>query len=120
MAEDADLSEYEAGIYVWSLDTDVLFGDTAIADLFGMDADQTVSGLPLSAYLARVVPEDKATVSRAIAQAVRDGQPYHAEYRVIDRLGDVRWVMALGRCFRDKTGNPVHHAGIVYPLERLA
>ena len=54
-----------------------------------MDADQTVSSLPLSACLARVVPEDKATVSRAIAQDVRDGPPYHAENRVVDR-GEMR------------------------------
>jgi PAS domain-containing protein len=114
-----DETEEEAGIYSWCLDTDTLYGDTAIAALFGLDPSATVRGLPLSAYLDRIAAQDRQAVAGSIARAVADGQPYRSEYRVINRHGTPRLVMALGRCFRDKNSNPINYSGIIYPIDRL-
>jgi PAS domain S-box-containing protein len=116
---EAVVDEIEAGIFTWCLETDTLFGDSAVGELFGLDPADTLKGLPIGAYLSRIVEEDRIAVASAISQAVRDGQPYRAEYHVIDSNGDVRPVAAFGRCFRDKTGNPIHYAGIVHPLDQL-
>jgi PAS domain-containing protein len=109
----------DPGIFTWSLDTDVLYADNLIALLFGLRPADTISGLPLSTYIARIHPEDREIVGQLIAQAVRSGLPYHAEYRVLNADDDPRWVIAMGRCFRDRNGNPSHYAGIVYPLDLM-
>jgi len=112
-------SDEEAGIYTWCMEDDILYGDTALAALFGLDAAATLSGLPVTDHMVRVHPDDRGDLASRIRQAVEDGDPYRAEYRVIDAVGKIRTVMAYGRCFRDKTGLPVHYAGIVHPLDHL-
>lgn len=109
----------EAGIYTWCLEHDTLYGDTALAALFGLDPAATLRGLPVTDYIARVHPDDQGTVAQMIREAVEDGGPYRAEYRVMDASGSIRPVMAFGRCFRDSTGIPVHYAGIVHPVDNL-
>jgi PAS domain S-box-containing protein len=109
----------EAGIYTWCLEDDTLYADTALAALFGLDPAATLKGLPVTDYIARVHPEDQGPLATLIRQAIEDGHPYRAEYRVLDAEGSIRPVVAFGRCFRDRTGHPVHYAGIVHPLDRL-
>ena len=113
------VEETEAGIFAWCLDTDILYGDSAVGELFGLNPNDTIMGLPIGDYLSRVVEDDRPRVAAAISQAVKDGQPYRAEYRVVDSSGAIRLVAAFGRCFRDRAGNPVHYAGIVHPLDAL-
>ena len=109
----------EAGIYTWSLDDDMLYGDTTVAGIFGLDPVETLRGLSISDYVERIHPADRGNVARLISTAVKDGKPYYAEYRAMDADGDVRQVISLGRCFRDRSGKPVHYAGIVYPVDRF-
>jgi PAS domain S-box-containing protein len=109
----------EAGIYTWCLEDDTLYGDTALAALFGLDPKKTLSGLPVTDYIARVHPDDQEAVADLIRIAVEGGNPYQAEYRVMDASGRVRPVMAFGRCFRDKAGVPAHYAGIVHSIDNL-
>jgi len=52
----------EPGIYTWDLDEDLLYADTLVAALFGLDPAETVEGLPLESYLARMHPNDRPTV----------------------------------------------------------
>lgn len=112
-------AEQEAGIYTWCLNTDTVYGDTAVADLFGIDPARTLNGLPIANYMERVHPEDRATLAKSISEAILNGSPYRSEYRVFDTDGRIREVMAFGRCFRDETGNPAYYAGIVHPIETL-
>lgn len=112
--------EEEAGIYTWSLADDRLYADTAIASLFGLEAFETIRGLPICHYLERIHQDDRGDAAQLIAQAVRDGEPYRTEYRVKNALDEYEQVMSVGRCFRDPTGNPTLYSGIVYPVRNLA
>lgn len=109
----------EAGVYTWFVEEDRLFGDTLIAALFGLDAEDTIAGLPLSNYLSRIHPDDRDKTKRLITQAMLDGQPYHAEYRVLNVLDQAIQVIALGRCFRNPDGTPFIYSGIIYPIDQL-
>ena len=111
--------EDEAGIFTWCLDEGRLYGDTMIAAIFGLDPRLTVTGLPVSDYADRIHAEDRPNVAALVSDAVRDGQPYRAEYRVIDPEGEAKWVIAFGRCFRDRTGNPKYYSGIIHPADGL-
>ncbi|MBB3741946.1 PAS domain-containing protein [Rhizobium sp. BK591] len=108
------LSE-EAGIFTWVLATDTVYADTALANLFGLDPEETIAGLPVMRYLDRIHPDDKPSVAKAISESVITGNPYRHDYRVFDRSGQMVTVAAFGRCFRDEAGNPSQYAGIVFP-----
>ncbi|MDM9625578.1 PAS domain-containing protein [Rhizobium sp. S152] len=110
------VSEEEPGIWTWCLEKNVFYADTALARLLGLDPDEALCGLSIEHYIASIHPLDRKRVAHSISEAVADGGPYFDEYRVEDCFGEIRKVMALGRCFRDRTGNPVHYAGITYPL----
>ena len=111
--------EDEAGIFTWCLDTEKLYGDTTVASIFGLDPHRTVTGLPVEAYAGRIHAEDRSTVATLVSEAIRDGRPYRAEYRVLDHTGSPRWVVSFGRCFRDHTGNPKYYSGIIHPADEL-
>jgi PAS domain-containing protein len=115
--DEAHLTMKESGVFTWDLSTNILHADAALADLFGIEPSATIAGLPVEAYLERIVSEDRPSVAQAISNAVLTGDPYHEEYRVLDRAGEVRKVMAFGRCFRDADGVPSLYAGIVFPVE---
>jgi PAS domain-containing protein len=119
MAAEDEVGVSEAGIYTWILADDRVFGDTLAAALFGLKAEDAIGGLPLAEFLARIHPDDQGQVVDLISRAVRDGEPYYAEYRVLNAEREPQHVMALGRCFRNESGMPFIYSGIVYPIERL-
>lgn len=117
-AED-HLAPTEAGIFTWVVESNLIFGDTLVASLFGLDPRQTVKGLPFESYLARVHEEDRAETKRLIKQAILDGQSYHAEHRLMNASGAYRWSVAMGRCFQNENSMPLFFSGIVYPIDQL-
>jgi hypothetical protein len=88
-----------------------------LAELCGLAPATTIAALPIEDYVGRIVEEDRASVAKAISEAVVTGEPYHEEYRVTDGAGEVRNLMAFGRCFRDTDGVPSLYAGIAFPVE---
>jgi len=119
-SDEDHLTTKESGVFTWALSTNILHADAALAELFGLDPDATIAGLPVNAYIDRIVEGDRPSVAKAINDAIISGNPYHEEYRVIDRSGHARKVMAFGRCFRDADGVPSLYAGIVFPVEEQA
>ena len=106
----------DAGLYTWDLGTDMLYADSALAELFGLDKAESEHGLPLTRYVERVHIEDRPMLAGAIRQAILTGQPFQESYRVHKSNGDAVRILAFGRCFRDGQGMPRFYAGIVFPM----
>jgi PAS domain S-box-containing protein len=106
----------DAGIYTWDIVRNLVFADSALAELFGMDPDATVRGLPLEDYLERVHPDDKPDLAKTISQAIVAEIAQQNIYRVQGSDGRYRTVAAFGRAFRDQSGSPVLYSGIVVPV----
>jgi PAS domain-containing protein len=106
----------EAGIFTWDIPADRLYADSAVADHFGLDRCDTENGLPLERYVARVHPDDKAALSKAIRFAIALSEPYQSHYRTERLDGSWSEVIAFGRCFYGPDGNPSHFSGIIYPM----
>ncbi|TAU35715.1 diguanylate cyclase [Rhizobium leguminosarum] len=107
----------EPGIFSWNLRADVVFGDSAIARLYGFSAETALNGQPMSSYLCRVHPDDLPSVALDIHNAIAGGKPYHCEYRVRDANDKFLDVVSLGRCFRSTDREPSQFAGIIYPVD---
>ncbi|MBB3390256.1 PAS domain-containing protein [Rhizobium sp. BK275] len=110
----------ETGFFIWDIVTNLLYGDGAVAEMFGLDPSDAASGLPLEAYISRIHPEDQPAAARIIHDTILTQEPEHQSYRTRCANGAFHQVMAFGRCFRDKNGIPSLYGGIVLPLPEEA
>ncbi|HSJ29965.1 MAG TPA: MASE1 domain-containing protein [Longimicrobiales bacterium] len=68
--------------------------------------------LPLEQLMGRVHPSDRARVSQTLAWSIRSGVPLDVELRIIEPLGDIRWIHSMGRVLRDDAGGPTRLIGL--------
>ena len=110
---EAALEAATVGIWSWDVVKDRLAGDRNFARMFSLPADEVVVGLPLSRYVVRIHPDDRAPVSALVEQAVETGGRYAADYRIVSPDGTVRWVEVRGRVYRDASGQPSTFPGVM-------
>jgi len=103
------------GTWDWNISDDQFIADTHFAQLHGVDP-LLASQLPISEYLQGVHPEDRAMVTRGIKHAITHGTEYAEEYRLLQPDGQVRWVFARGRCYKDHHGRPIRFLGAALDL----
>ena len=110
----------ETGFFTWDIVANLLYGDGAVAEMFGLDAAETASGLPLEAYISRIHPEDQPAAAKIIHDTILTQEAEHQSYRTRRANGAFHQVMVFGRCFRDKNGIPSLYGGIIFPLPEEA
>jgi DNA-binding CsgD family transcriptional regulator len=102
-AEGASSESVFVGVFDWNVDDDVVRGDGNLAEIFSKAPDEVAKGLPLSAFLETMHPDDVKPVEQSIAQAVQQRQSFAANYRV--RAGsEWKQVQAIGRCYQTEDG----------------
>ncbi len=94
---------------------DRFIADAHFAQLHGIDP-ALASQLPISDYLQGVHPEDRALIARSIKHCITHGTEYAEEYRLLKADGELRWVFARGRCYKDHHGRPVRFLGAALDL----
>ncbi|BCX67920.1 MULTISPECIES: PAS domain-containing hybrid sensor histidine kinase/response regulator [Pseudomonas] len=103
------------GTWDWDISEDRFIADAHFAQLHGIDP--AMSGqLPISAYLHGVHPEDRALIARSIKHCITQGSEYAEEYRLLQPDGQLRWVFARGRCYKDHHGRPIRFLGAALDL----
>ena len=103
------------GTWDWDIGEDRFIADAHFAQLHGVDP--ALSGqLPISDYLQGVHPEDRAMIARSIKHCITHGTEYAEEYRLLQADGEVRWVFARGRCYKDHHGRPMRFLGAALDL----
>lgn len=105
-----------AGVFTWEIDHDLFFADEAIARIFEILPHEAERGLPLLTYLDRIHPDDRARAAKSIHDTILSGGPCQQDYRILQRHGPPRQVMAFGRCFKGRNGGATHYAGIIQPV----
>jgi PAS domain S-box-containing protein len=58
-----------------------------------------------------VHPDDVANVRAAIERSLQEGAPYHVEFRVVHREGEVRWISTNGKVYYDAEGRALRMLG---------
>ena len=59
-----------------------------------------------------VLPEDRVSLSNAVANSLRSREPFYLEFRIVHPDGSVHWIGSRGAVMRDAEGEPVGLAGI--------
>lgn len=85
----------------------------------GMESDQPFAAF--EDFLGRVHPEDRARVRTAVGNAIREGKPYSADYRMLRAEGTVVTLHVTGEVERDEGGHPLRIMGTAQDItERYA
>lgn len=107
------------GKWEWDAATDHIRADAFVALLFNLDPGEAKVGLPLTAYIAGMHPDDRQRVLDLIRKHAEDGSAYIAEYRVCSADGITRWALGRGRFCRDHIGRPLSARGIIVDVTRM-
>ena len=109
------------GVWDWDIVTGTIQWSDNLEAIHGI-APGTFAGT-LEGFQTLVHPDDRAHVTEAIDQAVRDGTGYDTTFRNVRADGSVGWMSAKGRVVQDAAGRAVRMIGIgmdVTEAHRLA
>ena len=104
------------GIWDWDVVNDLVYADEGFARLYGVDPEEARTGIAIEHFTRNMHPEDKDRVGQAIAEAVRTGNEFSSEYRLIQSGGSIRWVSAVGRCSFTADGSPSRFPGVTVDI----
>lgn len=110
-----DASEV-VGRWEYDVPRDRVYGNALVALVFNLDPTRAQAGVPLSAFLDGIHPDDRERASRTIAQSAKDGLSCTLEYRVRSADGVTRWILDRGRIAHDQAGRPTLGSGILVDI----
>lgn len=104
------------GTWLWDIANNKVSGDINMAAMFGVDPAEAAKGLPLSAFVAAMHPDDQSRVKAEIAAATKADDLFHSEYRTLGQDNSVRWLIARGRIERDAQAKAVSFPGVLVDI----
>jgi PAS domain S-box-containing protein len=105
-------------IGTWSYDpqTNTAVVDSRFARLFEVDAATAEGGTQLERFTNMIHPDDREAVIEGIAHAIETEEKYEAEYRIPQKSGEMIWVAAIGRIFKDSQTAQRRFAGVAVDI----
>ncbi len=104
------------GIWDWDITAGRVRSDARFARLYGVDSNLAETGGPIEAFFSHIHPDDAPRVRDEIEQAIRSGDRFSSEYRLVDVDNRVRWVTAQGRCSYNDAGRPIRFPGVSFEV----
>ena len=104
------------GTWDWDVVAEKITADARFATLYGVDPQRAAAGATLAEFFSRLHPDDTPRVREKVEEALRTGAPFSEEYRLIEPDGQVRWVVAQGRCTLDAQGRPLRFPGVSFDI----
>ena len=101
----------QMGIWEWDILSNRVSWDAKKHDVFGL-AYGSFAGTK-EAFFELVHPEDREMLETAITRALKDGEPYRNEFRIVAPAADTRWIANRGQVYRDDNGRPLRMLGVV-------
>lgn len=110
-----DLAVAAANLGLWTYDLvrDVIWATPQARQLFGVPATEP---LDFNRFLQTLHPEDRKSVSHALARAMNGDGDYEAEYRVVVPGQATRWLAARGRMEFNAQREPVLLRGVLIDI----
>jgi PAS domain S-box-containing protein len=106
-----------ARIGYWQIDlaTERLTLSDDVYEVFGIDRLHFDGSY--KSFLKGLHPADREGYEQVRNAALRSGKPFEIVFRMINRVGDMRWVHMIGRVHFDSDGKtPVSRAGVVQDI----
>lgn len=91
------------GTFRWNRETGEVVWDERMEELFGFEPGRFDG--TFEQYAAALHPDDRAATLAAVDEAMRTGEAYRVEHRVVLSDGTERWIAGAGRPTFDADGN---------------
>jgi PAS domain S-box-containing protein len=104
------------GIWDWDVQADRVVADEQFARLYNVDPAKAKAGAPIAEFFAAMHPDDVERVRGRVAEALRFGDLFSEEYRLVAPNGRVCWVLAEGRCEMSADGTPLRFPGVSFDI----
>ncbi|SAK52965.1 PAS/PAC sensor hybrid histidine kinase [Caballeronia calidae] len=114
---EAALTAAEIGTWTWDIPADHVRADRNLAAMFGI-AEEVADAAPMAAYFDAVHPDDRGAVRAGIDRSLSTGEPYHAQFRIREAGGAIRFMQARGTVATDADGKPQRMSGAVIDVTR--
>ncbi|MBN1102537.1 MAG: PAS domain S-box protein [Deltaproteobacteria bacterium] len=103
----------------WEMDlrTNWLHWSDGIFEIFEIEREKF--GASYDAFLDAIHPDDRAAVSTAYAESLRNRTPYEISHRLLMKDGRIRWVNEICRTEYDSEGRPIRSVGTVQDITEL-
>ncbi len=98
------------GTWDYDVERDHMEWSSEMASVFGVAQDKL--GGSLAQGLSHIHPDDRAMAERAVREGLDHGNEFQIEARVVGDGGQVRWMLAKGRVYRNEHGRPTQMTGI--------
>ena len=99
--------------WYWDIGHDEVYGDRNLLRLFGVAETPESVGLPLSTFTNAIHTDDQTRVKQLIEETLQSGHSYEAEYRIVGKDADVRWVLARGQLSYDERNQLRTFSGVL-------
>jgi PAS domain S-box-containing protein len=110
------LSNGSIGTWFWDMKQDKVYGDSNLATLFGLPADQVKKGVAAAMFIEAIHPADRDRVAKEIQNAIKATGSFESEYRTFNNEGDVRWVLVRGKIEADEAGSMDKFPGVIVDI----
>jgi PAS domain S-box-containing protein len=110
------LNATNAGIWEADLTTNQSYWSDELWQLY--DAEPNSFPVTFDYMANTVLPEDRQTYEKAIADAVNNASELNANWRIKDTRGNIRWLLCKGNPVKDSNGNVLKYVGIVLDISR--
>jgi len=102
-----------SGTWVWEVSENSLHVDLRFAELYGLDPDQGLAGLPTDLFFKSIHPADRPRIRIAVAGILAGAELFSKEFRVIAPDGATLWMHGRGQCHYDENEEPVRFTGLL-------
>ena len=100
------------GVWDWDIANNVIYGDDAVAKVFGLNSDKTRKGLPPEAYFSIIHEDDRQMIIDHSRRSIATNGACSDNFRIMATAG-TRWVNSQGRAFADVNNNPRNFVGLI-------
>ncbi|WP_338871506.1 PAS domain-containing protein [Spirosoma sp. SC4-14] len=99
--------------WFWDIDSDRVYGDSNLLRMFDQKSADATEGLPLNVFTNNIHSDDRDRIIQLIQRSMQSGQNYEAEYRIVNREEESKWVLARGQLTYNASGEPVTFSGVL-------
>jgi PAS domain S-box-containing protein len=110
------LDSSDAGTWEWDLRTNENIWSEELWKVYGLEPHSCKPSY--EAWLNLIHPDDRADAESVVAEAAKNAAELNLEFRICDRDGGVRWLLARGQPLRDALGKPERFIGIALDITR--
>jgi len=103
----------DVGAWHWHIPSDTLTWDESMYRLYGIKQHDTLN---FNDWWERIVPQDQSSLDNHIQGALSGKNEYRTTFGIMTSSGDVRYLKAMGRVFRDVDGTPLYMRGLNWDI----